>query len=112
MAPATPPPKIKSLFAALTMASVAISVRSPCSMTILSENDFIAGKKTTFAPPLAFLFRCLLLGVFIDSAARFPPQTTFFYKLAQQAVRAVFFSERAVEVFQNIQSDIQSDKIH
>src|SRR5437588_1202404 len=43
IAPATPPPKIKSLFAALTMASVSFSVRSPCSMSILSASDFISG---------------------------------------------------------------------
>src|SRR5579864_1210078 len=41
-APATPPPRIKSLFAALTMASVSISVRSPCWITILSASGFIA----------------------------------------------------------------------
>src|SRR5205807_2151458 len=41
MAPATPPPRIKSLFAALTMASVSISVRSPCWMRILSASGFI-----------------------------------------------------------------------
>src|SRR5438105_9931881 len=43
IAPATPPPRIKSLFAALTMTSVSISVRSPCWMTILSASDFISG---------------------------------------------------------------------
>ena len=34
--PARPPPSCRSLFAALTMASTSISVRSPCSKTILS----------------------------------------------------------------------------
>src|SRR3984893_18807549 len=36
MAPATPPPSCKSLFAALTMASTSISVRSPCIRIIFS----------------------------------------------------------------------------
>src|SRR5215472_943916 len=43
MAPATPPPRIKSLFAALTMASVSISVKSPCWMRILSARGFLGG---------------------------------------------------------------------
>src|SRR5215472_3845059 len=43
MAPATPPPRIKSMFAALTIASVSISVRSPCSMMIRSASGFMAG---------------------------------------------------------------------
>src|SRR2546422_4197497 len=37
MAPATPPPRIRSLLAALTMASVSISVRSPCVRMIFSS---------------------------------------------------------------------------
>src|SRR5438093_495976 len=68
MAPATPPPKIKSLFAALTMASVSISVRSPCSMTILSKSDFIAGVKL-LRSRLTFFFCRFLLGIIIDSEA-------------------------------------------
>src|SRR5580658_4678387 len=41
MAPATPPPSWRSLFAALTMASVSMSVRSPCWMTIFSESPLV-----------------------------------------------------------------------
>src|SRR5947209_8556 len=37
MAPATTPPRIRSLLAALTMASVSISVRSPCVRMIFSS---------------------------------------------------------------------------
>src|SRR5260370_14576992 len=37
MAPATPPPRIRSLLAALTMASVSISVRSTCVRMIFSS---------------------------------------------------------------------------
>src|SRR6266852_1509427 len=56
MAPATPPPKIKSLLAAFTMASVSISVKSPCWITILSEIDFVIcllafRPMSLFAPP-------------------------------------------------------------
>src|SRR6266849_477834 len=56
MAPATPPPKIKSLLAALTMAFVSISVKSPCWITILSEIDFVIcllafRSMSLFAPP-------------------------------------------------------------
>src|SRR5580704_5091365 len=39
MAPATPPPSSKSLFAAFTMASVSISVRSPCWIMIFCANS-------------------------------------------------------------------------
>src|ERR1700730_2719916 len=35
--PARPPPSLRSLLAALTMASTSISVRSPCCKTILSS---------------------------------------------------------------------------
>src|ERR1700688_227440 len=38
IAPATPPPSCRSLFAALTMASVSMSVRSPCWITIASAS--------------------------------------------------------------------------
>src|SRR4029077_172593 len=41
MAPATPPPRMRSLLAALTMASTSISVRSPCWMMMRSEGGFI-----------------------------------------------------------------------
>src|SRR5882757_5190001 len=40
MAPATPAPNSKSLFAALTIASTAMSVMSPCWITIRSRIDF------------------------------------------------------------------------
>src|SRR3990167_541053 len=49
IAPATPPPSIRSLFAAFTMASTSISVRSPCSIIIFS-----------FTAPPAFLVKIVL----------------------------------------------------
>ena len=39
IAPATPPPSCRSLFAALTIASVSISVRSPCRISIRSARN-------------------------------------------------------------------------
>src|SRR5689334_10729010 len=65
MAPATPPPKIKSLFAALTMASVSISVRSPCSMTTFSERDFI--KDTSLAKSRASSLQELLVCFLVET---------------------------------------------
>src|SRR5713101_4589754 len=66
MAPATPPPRIRSLFAALTMASVSISVKSPCWMTILSTSDFIVGSHSMPAmAPTLFYWQLLAAGIHI-----------------------------------------------
>src|SRR5580692_1534426 len=65
MAPATPPPSSKSLFAAFTMASVSISVRSPCWIMIFCASSVeIILLFSLFAFVAFFPFlRLLVLGI-------------------------------------------------
>src|SRR5260370_17621800 len=50
MAPATQPPRIRSLLAALTMASVSISVRSPCVRMIFSSRVMVTSSRRISRP--------------------------------------------------------------
>src|SRR5690348_422532 len=96
MAPATPPPKIKSLFAALTMASVSISVRSPCWITILSASGFIA---SAFFPAA---FRC----AYSYTLRRFVYNRNFFAHAAR------YFSARGNGFLRSVQRTDQLDSLH
>src|SRR5258707_15654721 len=110
------------------MASVSISVRSPCWMMILSASAFIGDVIRLFICGLvflheqlfaaarprflfrrfldAFLFtrrltRGFLLRVIVNSAPALPSQAGFFHVVAQQFIWPIFFPERAVQLFQN-----------
>src|SRR5258708_22977824 len=50
MAPATPPPRIRSLLAALTMASVTMSVRSPCVRMIFASGVMVTSSRRISRP--------------------------------------------------------------
>src|SRR5260370_33110853 len=112
MAPATPAPRIKSLLAALTIESVAISVRSPCWITILSAIDFIV-ESIHFSPAqLCFSFRGFLFCVIVNATAALAPQPSFLNVLPQQGIRPVLFAQRLMQIFQNLQPHVQPHKIN
>src|SRR5580658_4276710 len=107
IAPATPPPCCRSLLAALTIASVSISVKSPCTMTI---------REAMGEPRGAFLTirQCFLVAgrvVFVYSPPRFPPQPPGLHVLRAQRPRPVHFAERLVKIFQNTQPHVEPHQV-
>src|SRR5437660_11821254 len=111
IAPATPAPKTKSLLAALTMASVSISVRSPCWMTIFSASDFIVESIHISPVQLCLFLRGFLLPVVINAASRLAAPPSFLRVLPQQGIGTVLFAQRLMEILENSQPHIKPDEI-
>src|SRR6266850_1768612 len=111
MAPATPAPRTKSLFAALTTASVSISVRSPCCMTILSANGFMSDS-LRFPCRLGLFLSGSWLRVIVDAAARFAAQAPLLHILSQQGIGTILLAERAMQILKDIEPHVEPHKIH
>src|SRR5271169_1769078 len=110
IAPATPAPRMRSLFAALTMPSTSISVMSPCWMRMRSARDFIIHFPAGVWSWLPVLR--IMLSVIIHATARFAAQAAFLHVLLEQRIGTVFFAQCLVEIFQDLEADVEADEIH
>ncbi len=63
-------------------------------------------------PSAARLFFAAVTIVIIHAAAGFATQASGVYVLQEQRGRAVFFAERFVQIFQNIQAHVEAHQIH
>src|ERR1700739_2680187 len=85
IAPATPARRMRSLFAALTMASTSMSVMSPCWMRMRSVKGFIV----RFPAGMGSWFRVLriILTVIIHATARLAFEAAYPHVLLEQRAR-------------------------
>src|SRR5712692_9742546 len=80
-------------------------------MMILSASGFIDDAIRSSSCDLGFLLRCFLLRVFINASPGFPAQAAFLDVTSQQRIGAVLFAERAVQVLENLEPNVQADEI-
>src|ERR1700680_2736683 len=112
MAPATPPPCRRSLFAALTMASTSISVRSPFSSTTFSAMPIHAPARRAVLPAPSSILLLLRRGIVVDAAAGFAPEPPGLHVLREQRAGAVLFTQRLVKIFEDAEAHVETDQVH
>src|SRR6266850_3995340 len=80
-------------------------------MTILSANGFTMDS-LRFPGRLRFFLSDSLLRVIVDTAARLAAKAPLLYVLAQQGIGTILFAECAVQIFKNIEPDVETHEIH